>query len=174
MVSGLKKGISMAVHKKDEQNHDPEPLGSAFDALVLEDNDSVGLLAYGLYTQNGRDWIKAFLAKNGRSPNADEQAAFSLAEQMPNRLASYRLMAENLLRQDHMRQDHMRQDRINIEGANSKPITSKPINTLKPQVINPLLDPTKKAQSIRYIFAMLALVVAMAVLFRLAGVWLFS
>ena len=154
----------MAIHKRDEQKHSPELIGSVFDALVLADNDSKGLLAYGLYTQNGRDWIKAFVAQNGRAPNPDEHAAFSLAEQMPNRLASYRLMAENLLRQDN----------IDIEVANSKLITSKPPNTSKAQVINPLLDPTKKAQSIRYILAMLALVVAMAVFFRLAGAWLFS
>ncbi|HSV28675.1 MAG TPA: hypothetical protein VLL76_03925 [Candidatus Omnitrophota bacterium] len=42
-----------------------------YERLVRGDDDLVGLVAYGLYKQSKRDWIKRYFDKHGASPSDD-------------------------------------------------------------------------------------------------------
>jgi len=44
----------------------------AYERLVQSDDDLVGLVAYGLYKQSKRDWIKRFFDRNGASPSNEQ------------------------------------------------------------------------------------------------------
>ena len=58
------------------------------------DEDVPGLIAYSIYKQNKRDWLKAFETARSRAPTLDEEISYTLGESTPRRLAMYRQMAE--------------------------------------------------------------------------------
>jgi hypothetical protein len=151
-------------HALDTETDDPHK-NPIFELLVLGEHDVPGLLAYGLYKQNKRDWLIAFQASNSRTPDAAELAAFILSERIPRRIATYRRIAEDMLSRDGYRLNGAKTGIFNgsLKAANDATGVKSPLN-----------DASKRAQTLRYIFGMLALVIAMAVLFRLAGGWLFG
>ncbi len=57
--------------------HDRYVHSDVFDKLIDDDDDLVGLVAYGLYQLRKREWVAAHLAKNGRSPSEDDVKAYS-------------------------------------------------------------------------------------------------
>ncbi|MGL4243172.1 MAG: hypothetical protein ACRCTI_18820, partial [Beijerinckiaceae bacterium] len=73
---------------------DPNPM---FGLLVENDDDVAGLLAYGLYKQNKRDWLLAHRARAGREPTSAELEAFILGERIPRRVTTYRRLALDML-----------------------------------------------------------------------------
>lgn len=76
---------------------DPSDRGGIFAALVKDDSDITGLVAYSIYKQNRLDWHKAFEASQGRAPNEGELSAYIIGESTPRRLATYRHLAEATL-----------------------------------------------------------------------------
>ena len=66
-----------------------------FERLVNGDEDVTGLIAYSIYKQNKRDWLKAFETVRSRAPTLDEEVAYTIGESTPRRLATYRHMAES-------------------------------------------------------------------------------
>ena len=65
-----------------------------FERMVSGDEDVPGLIAYAIYKQNKRDWLKAFETARSRAPTLDEEISYTLGESTPRRLAMYRQMAE--------------------------------------------------------------------------------
>ena len=65
-----------------------------FERLVSGDEDISGLIAYSVYKQNKRDWLKAFESARNRAPTLDEEIAYTIGESTPRRLAMYRQIAE--------------------------------------------------------------------------------
>jgi hypothetical protein len=153
--------LAHALETKDDDPH-RNPI---FELLVQGESDVAGLLAYGLYKQNKRDWLIAFQASNSRAPDAAELAAFILAERIPRRVATYRRLAEDMLSRDGYKLSGVKSGFFggSMEAANDSTA-----------IKSPMLVASKKAQTLRYIFGMLMLVIAMAVVFRLAGAWLFG
>jgi hypothetical protein len=161
---GADKGPSSGGALQEDEN--PNPI---FEILVQGENDVPGLLAYALYKQNKRDWLIAFQATNNRIPNSAERAAFILSERIPRRSLTYRRLAEDMLSRE--------ETRTGTSGlGTSGPglfMPAKPANDT--DGISPFFPPaSKRAQTLRYILGMLVLVVVMAVMFRLAGTWLFG
>ncbi len=138
-----------------------------FRLLVENEDDVTGLLAYGLYKQNKRDWLIAHQAGSGRAPTQAELDAFILGERIPRRVATYRRLAEDMLA-------------ARTRGQAEKP--SRPI--LEGLMTPPANDATSAAAAMasaarkpitwRYIAFLLAMLVAMAIIFRLAASWLFG
>jgi hypothetical protein len=139
-----------------------DPRNPMFELLVQNESDVTGLLAYALYKQNKRDWLIAFQATHGRDPDVAETEALILGERLPRRTATYRRLAEDLLR------------RGDTAGSNLlRGLMQSPAN----DIANPgpgLHQAAKSPVTWRYIAIMLMMLVAMAVLFRLAGAWLFG
>jgi hypothetical protein len=155
---------ALLTHALETANLDPHR-NPIFELLVKGENDVVGLLAYGLYKQNKRDWLIAFQANNNRAPDTNELAAFILAERIPRRIMTYRHLAENMLSRDGYK----------ISGAKTgffgaAPEPANDTNALTAS----LSEPSKRSQTMRYLLGMLILVLAMAVIFRMAGAWLFG
>ena len=74
-----------------------ETRNSVFEQLVTGDEDVAGLIAYSIYKQNKRDWLKAFELAKSRAPTLDEEAAYTIGEATPRRLAMYRHIAQETL-----------------------------------------------------------------------------
>ena len=68
-----------------------------FERLVAKDDDVTGLVAYSIYKQHKRDWLKSFEAGRGRAPTLDEETAYTIGEATPRRLAMYRHFAGETL-----------------------------------------------------------------------------
>lgn len=68
-----------------------------FAALVGNDTDIVGLVAYSIYKQNKLDWLVAFNKQKSRDPNDAELSAYIVGESTPRRLAIYRHLAQATL-----------------------------------------------------------------------------
>lgn len=79
---------------RDEADRNP-----IFDALVTDEGEVGGLVAYSLYKQNKRDWLDEFRKQLGRLPNEAETRAFIIGESTPRRLATYRQLAQTTLGQ---------------------------------------------------------------------------
>ncbi len=133
-----------------------------FELLVQNESDVTGLLAYALYKQNKRDWLIAFQTSHGCNPDTVQTEAFVLGERLPRRTATYRRLAGDLLRHD------------NASGAG-------PLRGLMQKVANDTTSPgptlqqaAKSPATWRTIAVLLIMLVAMAVVFRLAGAWLFG
>jgi hypothetical protein len=144
-----------------------------FELLVQNEGDVVGLLAYALYKQNKRDWLIAFQATHGRDPDGGETSAFILGERIPRRCATYRRLAGDML-----------------QRGDAKPgllvgLMNPPANDVAGQY--PMMpggqqkglgqqngSGHKKVLTWRYVGMLLLMLVAMAVLFRLAAAWLFG
>lgn len=68
--------------------------------LVENDNDLVGLIAYGLYKRHKIEFIESFKAQHpGQEPSDDDCKAFALTSCTPSALKHYRDRAESLLQQ---------------------------------------------------------------------------
>jgi hypothetical protein len=140
-----------------ENTHNP-----MFELLVQGESDVTGLLAYALYKQNKRDWLIAFQATHGRDPDGAETEAFILGERQPRRTATYRRLAEDMLRRGD-----------SASSSLLKGLMQTPANDIASP--GPGLQQAAKAPvTWRYIAIMLMMLVAMAVLFRMAGAWLFG
>jgi hypothetical protein len=133
-----------------------------FDLLVQNEGDTVGLLAYALYKQNKRDWLIAHNARDGRAPTQAELDAFILGESIPRRLATYRRLAEDQLAGDAAvgRKPGL------LDGLMAAPAN----DAQQPGAAKPAGSPI----TWKYVAFLLAMLVAMAVLFRLAAGWLFG
>jgi hypothetical protein len=148
-----------------EERHNP-----LFELLVQSEGDVTGLLAYSLYKQNKRDWLIAYQATHSHDPGAAETAAFILAERLPRRVATYRRLAEDMLSQH---KDETRASRAN--GLMQAPANDATRTAPVMAVGQPTLQQAAKSPvTWRYIAIMLMMLVAMAILFRLAGAWLFG
>jgi hypothetical protein len=127
--------------------------------LVEGDEDVVGLVAYGLYKQNKRDWLLAHRAAMGRAPAAAEIDAFILGESMPRRIATYRRLAWDML---------AARARPSVEEPAAPP-TGRPASAAAE-----MASAARKPVTWRYIAFLLAMLVVMAVIFRLTASWLFG
>jgi hypothetical protein len=146
-----------AGHVQVEATHNP-----MFELLVQGESDVTGLLAYALYKQNKRDWLIAFQATHGRDPDDVETEAFILGERQPRRTATYRRLAEDMLRRGDSTSSSL------LKGLMQTPAndTASPGPGLQQAAKSPV--------TWRYIAIMLMMLVAMAVVFRMAGAWLFG
>jgi hypothetical protein len=141
----------------------PNPV---FELVVQGEHDVVGLLAYGLYKQNKRDWLIAHLAKEGREPTAAESDAFILGERIPRRVATYRRLAEDMLASDSSLRPMEKPGLLN--GLMAQPAN----DTLRTHAA--VAAAARQPITWRYIAFLLGLLVVMAVLFRVAAGWLFG
>lgn len=66
-------------------------------ALVANDGDIIGLIAYSLYKQNKRDWMMAFAQDNNREPTPNELRSYIIGECTSRRLETYRRLGEDAL-----------------------------------------------------------------------------
>jgi hypothetical protein len=139
-------------------------LNPVFELLVQGESDLVGLLAYGLYKQNKRDWLIAHKARDGREPTQAETDAFILGERIPRRIATYRRLAEDMLASDVARPAEKPSLLTGLIAAPANDSLRLPSAAAKP----------KPTITWRYIAFLLAMLVAMAVVFRLAAGWLFG
>lgn len=87
-----KTSLTLTGIAHDESDHNP-----IFDALVTQEGEVAGLVAYSLYKQNKRSWIDDFKRLTGRLPNEDETRAYIIGESTERRLATYRLLAQTTL-----------------------------------------------------------------------------
>lgn len=133
---------------------EPPPQTPMFDALVREDADTAGLLAYALHEQTRRDWLHAYHARIGAEPTALEMTAFIEGEGLPRRLATYRRLAEDMLRG---------------HAQAARPAAAAP--TVMSGAPSPAAAPAKVAW--KPLAFWLAMLVVMAVAFRFAASWLF-
>ena len=76
---------------------DDKDRSGVFERLVTRDGDIAGLVAYSIYKQHKLDWLRAFEAAHGRSPNEAELGSYIIGEGTPRRLATYRHLAEATL-----------------------------------------------------------------------------
>jgi hypothetical protein len=135
-----------------------------FGLLVEAEADVTGLLAYGLYKQNKRDWLIAHRSRTGREPTEAELEAFILGERLPRRIATYRRLAQDLFASDGTA---VAQKSGLLDG-----LMAAPANDASPQAA--LAAAARKPITWRYIGLMLAMLVVMAIVFRIAAGWLFG
>jgi hypothetical protein len=130
-----------------------------FGLLVESEADVTGLLAYGLYKQNKRDWLIAFQTREGRMPTSSEREAFALGERLPRRLNTYRRLAADML-------------------ATSSHTAASPAGFMAPPANDSMRTHHAMALAARkpitwtYILMLLGMLVVMAIAFRLAAAWL--
>jgi hypothetical protein len=141
----------------DQPMRQPSPV---FALLVQSEADTVGLIAYALYKQNKRDWLIAYRAKERRDPTDAETDAYTLGESMPRRLATYRRLAE-----DHLASNAAGGARLGLLNELPALPADGAAQTWNAQ-------PGKPAVTWRHIAFLLAMLVAMAVVFRFAATWL--
>ncbi len=138
-----------------------KPRNPMYELLVQAEGDVTGLMAYALYKQNKRDWLIGFQATNERLPTDAEVAAFILGERIPRRTANYRTLAEDML----------------AKGSTKPGL----LNGLMPPPANDSHSPRSmtgapsrpKPISWRYIAFLTAMLVVMAIVFRVTANWLF-
>ncbi len=135
-----------------------------FELLVQGETDITGLLAYGLYKQNKRDWLIAHRAREGRDPSPSELDAYILGESIPRRIATYRRLAEDMLASDAARDQR--------QPGLVKGMVASPANDSAPRLAAP--HAARQTLGWKHIAFLLAMLVAMAVLFRFAASWLFG
>lgn len=71
-----------------------------FKELVRDENDLVGLIAYGLYKQHKIEFIESFKSANPeQDPSDEDYKAFAMTSCTPSALRHYRDKAESLLQQ---------------------------------------------------------------------------
>ena len=84
---------SMAVSNENSV----EERNPIFDALVINEGEVAGLVAYSIYKQNKRAWLDDFIKSTERSPTEAETRAYIIGESTQRRLATYRHLAEATL-----------------------------------------------------------------------------
>lgn len=142
-----------------------------FELLVRNETDVAGLLAYSLYKQNKRDWLISFQAAHGRPPVEAETEAFILGERIARRTTTYRLLAEDMLRSGEPAKPGRR------EAAMPAPTQAR-AQSVAEFAANDAGRPAaqaaaKRSMNWRQIGLLLLALVAMAIVFRLVGAWLF-
>jgi hypothetical protein len=145
---------------------EPNPM---FALLVEGEQDLVGLLAYGLYKQNKRDWLIAHRARTGRDPTQAELDSFILGERIPRRTATYRRLAQDWL---DNRAETSGPRRGLMDG-----LMAAPANDMRGagnQAHAAMATAARQPITWRYIGFLLGMLVVMAILFRLAAGWLFG
>jgi hypothetical protein len=70
---------------------------AVFAALVKNDADITGLVAYSIFKQNELDWLGEFRSARGREPTEAEADSYIIGESTPRRLATYRHLADATL-----------------------------------------------------------------------------
>ena len=66
--------------------------------LVVDENDLIGLIAYGLYKKHKIEFIEAYKSENfGQEPSLDACNAFANSSCTPTQIKQYRDSAETLL-----------------------------------------------------------------------------
>jgi hypothetical protein len=138
-----------------------DKLNPMYELLVQSETDVTGLLAYALYKQNKRDWLIAFHERAAREPTGSEIDSFITGERIARRIATYRRLADDMLLREPQQPTGL------LNG-----LLAAPANDDGRMMAQPA-KPTAKV-TMRYIFVMLALLVTMAIVFRLAAGWLFS
>lgn len=69
-----------------------------FELLVDDGEDEItGYVAYALYKQKKRDWIKDFRSRQRRSPTASELDEYTRAEALPRNITSLKLESRAIL-----------------------------------------------------------------------------
>jgi hypothetical protein len=132
-----------------------------YELLVQGENDVAGLMAYALYKQNKRDWLIGFQATNERSPTDAEVEAFILGERLPRRTATYRNLAEDML------------SKGGTKSGLLNGLMAAPANDVHAARTPPGAPTKPRAISWRYIAFLTAMLVVMAIVFRVAANWLF-
>jgi hypothetical protein len=140
-----------------------------FELLVRDEGDAAGLLAYALYKQNKRDWLIAFQESHGRPPAEGETEAFILGERIERRIGTYRRLAEEMLRKEAGARPAQRLSPLPTQASVQTPANDAGRSGMS----SPARPKLAWRQAWRPIALMLLGLVAMAVVFRLAGAWLF-
>lgn len=65
--------------------------------LVADENDLIGLIAYGLYKKHKIEFIESYKADRGCLPSKDDCSSFATSSSTPLQLQQYRDSAEALL-----------------------------------------------------------------------------
>ena len=84
-------------YRRERHPDADETRNGIFEQLVSGDEDVAGLIAYSIYKQHKRDWLKAFDAAKSRAPTLDEETAYAIGEATARRLAMYRHIARETL-----------------------------------------------------------------------------
>ena len=95
-----------------------------FERLVSGDDDVAGLIAYSVYKQNKRDWLKSFETARSRAPTLDEEIAYTIGESTPRRLAMYRQIADATFIGQAGARQAANDDRPELRGARASDMPS--------------------------------------------------
>lgn len=68
-----------------------------YSKLVRDDDDIIGMVAYGIYKKHKIEFIESISKEYGRHPNNEEWHAFSLASNTTSQLNKYISQAETIL-----------------------------------------------------------------------------
>jgi hypothetical protein len=77
--------------------HSPPAYNPLFERLVDDEDEITGYVAYALYKQKKRDWIKDFKGRQGRSPTAQELDEYTQGEALPRNITSLKREARSIL-----------------------------------------------------------------------------
>lgn len=81
-----------------EKNYAAASYNPIFELLVDDEDDAItGYVAYALYKQKKRDWVKAFKARHGRSPIDADLDWYTQAEILPRNITSLKREARAIL-----------------------------------------------------------------------------
>ena len=89
--------VPSVIERRARHPESDDTRNGIFERLVAKDDDVTGLVAYSIYKQHKRDWLKSFEAGRGRAPTLDEETAYTIGEATPRRLAMYRHFAGETL-----------------------------------------------------------------------------
>lgn len=77
---------------------DPGTYNPIFELLVDDEDDAItGYVAYALYKQKKRDWVKDFKSRNGRSPANVDLDRYTQIEILPRNITSLKKEARAIL-----------------------------------------------------------------------------
>ena len=129
-----------------------------FERLVAGDEDIAGLVAYSIYKQHKRDWLKAFETHVNRAPTLEEETAYTIGEATQRRLAMYRHVAEETLVGQGPPQGAKASD-----SADSVAPRPAPVATLAATAARAPAQPRRSAKGTLLLFLAYAAIIAFAV-----------
>lgn len=68
-----------------------------YSKLVHDDDDIIGMIAYGIYKKHKIEFIESIKKAHGREPNSDEWHAFAISTNTSSQLGKYISQAETML-----------------------------------------------------------------------------
>lgn len=68
-----------------------------YSQLVRDDNDIIGMVAYGFYKKHKIEFIESVKAKHNREPNEEEWNAFLISSNTEGQIRKYESWAENTI-----------------------------------------------------------------------------